>query len=106
MRGEPARYAVSMRMLLLLIGLFGCVERVNTTALRDCDLSDPTVDCCERDIECDRYFGDSFPYCDDPGPQTGRCVECQVDEHCDLDSLCLDDPDHGRWCAPLSAAEP
>lgn len=94
-----------MRLLFLLMAL-ACVPRPDVAEIRSCDAQDPTVDCCTSETSCRGWFGDSFRFCEDPGPDTGRCVECQIDEHCDLESYCADDPDHGSWCAPLSALRP
>lgn len=90
-----------MRLLLLLIGLTACTPFADVRPLRTCDADDPTVDCCESDEACQTYFGPGFPFCQDPGRATGRCVECTVDEHCSLDAYCAPHPELGAYCAPL-----
>jgi hypothetical protein len=95
-----------MRVSFLLLLATACFVRTNTSDLDRCEASDPTVDCCRTDAQCRTRFGSSFPYCETPGELTGRCVECRVLEDCDLDAFCLADPEHGSWCAPLSAANP
>jgi len=92
-----------MRLTVLLLLLAtGCVDTVDTRDLRRCDAQDPTVDCCSEPEQCVAYFGGQFPYCATPGEQTGRCVECTIDEHCDLDSYCVQDFPSGPFCAPLA----
>lgn len=97
-------YPGAMRVLIPLIVLvsFGCMPTVNTRPLRTCNAEDPTVDCCVEADECVTYYGADFSFCATPGRETGRCVECTVDEHCDLDAYCkLDDDVVGPYCAPL-----
>ncbi|TVQ92190.1 MAG: hypothetical protein EA397_07460 [Deltaproteobacteria bacterium] len=95
-----------MRNLLLSLLLTACVPRPNVREIETCEASDPSVDCCTTDDSCRGWFGDSFRYCETPGAETGRCVECRFDEDCDLESLCLEDLDHGSWCAPLTVLDP
>ena len=92
-----------MRSLLLPLLLAACLPSFDAGEIPNCQASDPAVDCCVDDRECLNWFTDAFPYCENPGLQTGRCVECRVDEHCDMQSQCDLDPDVGSFCAPSSA---
>jgi hypothetical protein len=95
-----------MRPVLSVLFLLACVPSLDVGPLRRCDVADPRVDCCTAPDECLNYFGADFPYCIEPGRETGRCVECTVDEHCDLDSYCRQDlPELGPFCAPLPPEE-
>lgn len=93
-----------LRRLLLVAVLCtaGCLPGTDTQALRRCDADDPTVDCCSDADECLTYYGSDFPYCATPGDETGRCVECTIDEHCDLESYCEITAPQGPFCAPLA----
>ena len=94
-----------MRHALLTCLLLGCFPSFDTRDIERCEAEDPTVDCCATDRQCEVFFGDAFPYCETPGATSGRCVECRVDEDCDLDALCEADPVHGSFCAPLPIRE-
>ena len=95
-----------MRLLLFVLLAVGCLPRVDTSDLRRCDPADPWVDCCSADDECVAYFGESFAFCATPGKETGQCVECTVNEHCELDAYCrTGEPDIGSYCAPLPPAD-
>ena len=90
-----------MRSFLLLLDLTGCPDLADTKPLRTCDAADETVDCCTDADQCVAFFGGEFPYCATPGLETGRCVECTLDEHCTLDSYCVLDAPSGPFCAPI-----
>jgi len=88
-----------MRFSPLLL-LLGCLPSFDAGQIPSCEAPDATVDCCTSDQECLNWFTDTFPYCENPGIETGRCVECRVDEHCDRNSQCDRDPEIGSFCAP------
>lgn len=90
-----------LRLSLLFLAFAGCVPTVNTRPVRNCDADDPLVDCCTASEQCLNHFGSEFAICADPGETTGRCVECAVDEQCDLDSFCDTEAPQGAYCAPL-----
>jgi len=58
------------------------------------------VDCCQEDDDCVKGVGPLFPYCFNPGPQTGQCVECVFDSDCAGGQRCLEDDDFGPYCGP------
>ena len=91
-----------MRVLFIALVVAACVPRIDTSDLQRCNADDPLVDCCSDSDQCLAYFGETFPFCVEPGKATGQCVECTVNEHCDLDSYCeADDPEAPPYCAPL-----
>lgn len=91
-----------MRVFIIALLATACVPSVNTSDLRRCDADDPLVDCCSDADQCLTYYGESFQFCVNPGETTGQCVECTVNEHCELDAYCnTDDMSVGPYCAPL-----
>jgi hypothetical protein len=93
-----------MRLALTVLLASACFPSFDVRDIERCDADDPTVDCCATDRQCVVFFGDAFPYCETPGASSGRCVECRVDEDCDLQSQCDADPEVGSFCAPIHRA--
>ena len=87
-----------MRRALAFMILFaaGC----NSDPVADCDLS-PRTDCCVNDRECLDFFGSEFPYCNEPGRNTGTCSECITNADCvgsEFGPTCVIDSDDVGLC--------
>lgn len=61
------------------------------------------IDCCTRDEECAEYYGSTFPYCVNPGKNSGICAECLSGDDCDVYEVCRDDPVIGGFCIDREA---
>ena len=77
---------------------------VGTLVLTSCGspvatCKDDVVDCCLTDSQCEAHFGPDFPYCLNPGKETGQCVECVDGSHCEVGETCEDDATFGKYCA-------